>query len=144
MMPLLDSIFPPDQRVVTTQNFPGMCFRLQEQFQQAAIQHCFHMTGVPSYQLLPDGTILVAFETESPHYRPMDLVDLNMAHAIPDPHPNAHQVRMQVAFTQMGQMWFRLLDGPWQALQEAAMQFDRAFFGITTPPVAHEYLRVKR
>ncbi|GGJ52878.1 hypothetical protein GCM10008938_43570 [Deinococcus roseus] len=144
MNPMPAPFQPLEQLTANLQNFPGLCFRLQEQFKQAAIQHCFHMAGIPSYQLLSDGTIGVGFETENPQYRPDDLIDLNMAHAVPDLYPGTRQARIQVAFTEMGQMWFRLLDGPWQGLQEAAMQFDRAFFGITSPPLVHEYVRVKR
>ncbi|GEM50094.1 hypothetical protein [Deinococcus cellulosilyticus] len=144
MTPVIAQFNPMDHLMATLQNFPELCFRLQEQFKQAAIQHCFHMAGLPTYQLLRDGTIRVSFETESPHDRSQELVDLNLASAVPEVHPGERQAGIQVAFTEMGQMWFRLLDGPWQGLQEAAMQFDRAFFGITTPPLVHEYVRVKR
>lgn len=116
--------------------------RVQAIFAAPQVKQAFHLTGDVSCSRNSDGTLQVSFRSENPAYHPRDLEDLEMQDDIQDllnASSPSRRVEVQVAFTLLGQLYFRMSGGKWLNLQAMTAGFEHLFSrSFSTPALGRK------
>ncbi|GEM49891.1 hypothetical protein [Deinococcus cellulosilyticus] len=121
------------------EDVPEASKRVQAVFAAPQVQQAFHLTGDVSCNRNSDGTLQVFFRSENPAYHPRDLEDLELHDDIQDllnASSPSRRVEVQVAFTLLGQLYFRMPGGHWLNLHLMTAGFEHLFSRTFSPPAA--------